>query len=82
MECLDGDNTSSDWPNGSEHREYMLGTEPHKWKETKWAWHSQGHVNCNGQQTAEVLTISRDANLLGSYSMQQSCLCKASIIKD
>jgi hypothetical protein len=48
--CLDGDNTSSDWPNGSEHREYILGTEPHKWKETKWAWRSQGHVNQNGRR--------------------------------
>ena len=38
----------SEWPDGYERREYLLGTEPHKCKENKYVWRSQGQVSHNG----------------------------------
>ncbi|KAF8956481.1 hypothetical protein BDZ97DRAFT_1958322 [Flammula alnicola] len=52
---------SPEWPNGEERREYVLGNEPLKWKETKWAWRSSGRQAHNGRRVEQ-------RNCLGVFS--------------
>ncbi|KAF8965742.1 hypothetical protein BDZ97DRAFT_1918031 [Flammula alnicola] len=60
---------SPEWPNGEEHREYVLGNEPLKWKETKWAWRSSGRQAHNGRRVEQ-------RNCLGVFSCANAvCGC-------
>ncbi|KAH7908555.1 hypothetical protein BJ138DRAFT_1128352 [Hygrophoropsis aurantiaca] len=47
----------SDWPNGYERRQHIHGQEPHKWKDTKWAWRSQGQAAHNGRMAEKRICL-------------------------